>query len=78
MPQSADKHRRHIVYVSSPLPLAVAAKWYVHIIAQPRGKRYVPATPKIGKIARLIREIEVLSQSEAHNQGDTYCHITVS
>ena len=47
MPQTCHQHGEEVVEIHAHLSLPVSAQRNIHIIAEPEGKRDVPATPEL-------------------------------
>lgn len=78
MPQSGYEHRYEVVGIHAQCALAVAAEWYVQIVAEPRRERYVPASPEVGEAKRMVGEAEVVGQLEAEYGCCTDTHVAIA
>ena len=55
VPQSAEQHRQHEIAVGGKAAMAAAAERDIQVIAQPAGKRNMPAPPEIGDAGGQVR-----------------------
>src|SRR5262249_54540253 len=78
VPESADKHCDNEVRVRAREAVLVAAYRNVKISAQPRGKRDVPAPPKISDRLREIRRIKIFRENEPEHQAKPDRHVGVT
>ncbi len=60
------------------LAMAVAAEWFVEIVADPGRQRDVPSPPELGERAGNIGRIEILPQPEAEHAGEPDRHVGVA
>src|SRR5436190_2113745 len=67
VPESAEEHRKHQVPVRTPRAAAISSEGDVEVIAQPAGKRDVPARPEFAEAAREVRPVEVDAEVEAED-----------
>lgn len=75
---SHPKHGDDEISVLPYLPLTVAAQGYIEVIAQPTGKRDMPAAPELRYGCRLIRRVEVHVEMKAQQQSNADSHIAIS
>lgn len=78
MPQATQKHGDDEISVLPYLPLTVAAQGYIEVIAQPTGKRDMPAAPELRYGCRLIGRVEVHVEMKAQQQSNADSHIAIS
>ena len=64
VPESCHEHRDDVVDIHADGAATIASEWYVEIVAKPRGERYVPTAPEVGKAERTVREPEVVRKPE--------------
>lgn len=67
VPQPAEQHGEHVIFVGAEFALAVSAERDVEVIAQPRRKRDMPARPEFTETPGEIRRSEVLREMVAHH-----------
>src|SRR5574344_2101262 len=78
MPNTAYKKGYKYIPIVSALSAAVATQGDIHIIAQPHGQRYVPATPKVGHADGKIGTPKVVRQFETQQFSDADCYQRVT
>lgn len=78
MPQPAESHRDQQVTVRLPTTISRATKRYEQIVAQPGGKRNVPAMPEIGNVFCNVWQIEIDRYVIAEKHGRTAGDVRVS
>src|SRR5450631_1089454 len=66
VPQTPEQHRGDEIGVGAQSPATIPTERDVQVVTQPRGKRDVPAPPKIYDVVRLIGRGKV--RREAHPQ----------
>ena len=82
-PHAARKEDGHKAQESHPEERAdgcvpVTAKGDVQVIAPPARKRDVPTTPEFGRALSLVRAVEVLRQTEAHQKCNANSNVRVT
>ena len=78
MPESCHEHRDDVVDIHADSAATIASEGYVEIVTEPRGERYVPTAPEVGKAERTVREPEVVRKPETEYgcRADTEVAIT--
>ncbi|MNE19140.1 hypothetical protein D3C80_1122090 [compost metagenome] len=70
MPQTGNQHGQQHVQVAAPYTPAIAAERDVHVVTDEQRQADVPAAPELLEVARGIRRIEVVGQTESQQQGN--------
>src|SRR5271165_266953 len=78
VPEAGGKEAYPKIDIDARRRDAIAAQRDVEILADPGGKRDVPAAPELGDAAGDVRHVEVLPQTETEHAGDTDCHVGIS
>ena len=78
MPQTSDQHSQEVIEISSECSFSISTQRNIHIVSQPRRERYMPPSPELCQVSRLIWKIKVRAQSISHDQGYSDCHIRIS
>ena len=78
MPQASQEHGDENIEAGAQVAFTVATERDIHIVANPRRERNMPASPKVAHTVGLIWCVEVGWESEAQQQRDAYRHIAVA
>ena len=78
MPQPCNEHSEEYIHACPCQPVPVAAKWYVHVVAEPRGQGYMPPVPEFGGVQTLVWEVEVVVQLESYQCRQSYGYVAIA
>lgn len=75
VPHASEKPYHHDIEIAVA---AVAAKGYVHIVAEESSERHMPSPPEFCDGARAVGMVEVFAEVKSKASAYAYCHVGIA